>query len=952
MNRTPLTHIARQLRTDPALAAASDPQLLARSVTGSDEGAFGELLRRHERTVLAACHQVLSDPADIEDAFQATFLALVQQAKHLKCDTSLGGWLFAVAHRVALRAARSRARKNRYEAAVARSPVTTSEPSADLSWREAVTALHEALDALPDRFRLPLILCYLHGCSRDEAATQLGWTINSVKAGLQRGLEKLRPVLARRGVALGAGLLTALVGISSPGRTSPELFAATLRVSRGSAPAPIRALANPAGIALATKVKFLLSPVVAAALCVGLLAAGMTPPPAGSGEAPTAPPPRPAAKADPVAPKEVSGCVTGPDGKPVVGAKVYAARAAKPGEIEWIEVATSASDGTFRTAPPTRGDARIAVLLAHKDGFGVSWFAFEETDAPASVELKLVADHAITGRATDTEGKAVVGARVFALRIAEPKDGNLDRILDTWKVDRVGQISVRTLRDAWGPPKPVLTDADGKFTLTGCGSDRIVELAVRGEGMAHTSVTVVNRAKFDPAPINTAAEAWRKESPSRPVLVVHGPDVKLITERGKTLEGVVLDASTKKPIAGATVSDFKAPVKTDEAGRFKFSNLRKAKQYAIWIGGPAGSDYLGQNISIEDTEGYAPVKCEVALRRGVVITGRVTDKSTGKPVRGTVTVVPIAGNKYFAEYFPGKQFVDRAGHGTNADGRFRVATVPGQLLVTVQGHERARVGDADLIVYRGAGPDPDHPEVFDTKVQPGYAHLSLADMSLHAVSNLDHGVRVIDVPVDSKSVEVNFELDRGVTRGIRIEDPDGKPFTGATVIGLAHANLPATLTGSTATVYALDPKKAPRRVIVWHADKKLGAMVAVRGDEREPVVVKLAPLADIRGKFVTADGKPVAGATVFIDPAEQIDGVGAFLSVRFGFGYRSGVKTAADGTFTIPGVMPGAEYHVRMMKGKAFFPPNRDIKPPSAKPEVGKTVDLGTVDVGELRGDD
>jgi hypothetical protein len=233
-------------------------------------------------------------------------------------------------------------------------------------------------------------------------------------------------------------------------------------------------------------------------------------------------------------------------------------------------------------------------------------------------------------------------------------------------------------------------------------------------------------------------------------------------------------------------------------------------------------------------------------------------------------------------------------------------------------------------------------------MQKGYAYLTLADMSLHAISNLDHGVRVIDVPAGGKPVEVNFALDRGVTGRIAIEGPDGKPVTGATVIGLAHAALPAKLTEPTATVYALDPNAAPRQVIAWNAEKKLGGMATVRGDEKEPVVVKLAPLADITGKFVAADGKPVSGASVLVDPTEEIDGMRAFLSMQFLTGSRSRVKTAADGTFAITGLMPGVEYGVRMVKGKNYFPRERGEKPPTAKPGAGKTTDLGTIDVGML----
>ncbi len=77
----------------------------------------------------------------------------------------------------------------------------------------------------------------------------------------------------------------------------------------------------------------------------------------------------------------------------------------------------------------------------------------------------------------------------------------------------------------------------------------------------------------------------------------------------------------------------------------------------------------------------------------------------------------------------------------------------------------------------------------------------------------------------------------------------------------------------------------------------------------------------------------------------------AFLNLQFGSITRSQLKTA-DGAFTVSGVMPGVEYHVQMMKGKSFFPRTARRSSLIAKPESGKTFDLGTVDVGRLRDDD
>src|SRR5262245_55291725 len=101
-----LTRIVRTLRRTARRtsdAAASDRDLLGRFLRDRDEGAFGALVARHGKLVLAACRQVLTDPADIDDAFQATFLVLLKKARAVDASTPLGGWLFGVAHRVAVR---------------------------------------------------------------------------------------------------------------------------------------------------------------------------------------------------------------------------------------------------------------------------------------------------------------------------------------------------------------------------------------------------------------------------------------------------------------------------------------------------------------------------------------------------------------------------------------------------------------------------------------------------------------------------------------------------------------------------------------------------------------------------------------------------------------------------------------------------------------------------------
>src|SRR5262245_8518727 len=103
MTHANLARAVRRLRAT-AEPAVTDRQLLDRYLTRRDQEACAELVRRHGRAVLAACRQVLSDPADVEDAFQATFLVLLRKAKVVDWRASLGRWLFTVAHRVAVHA--------------------------------------------------------------------------------------------------------------------------------------------------------------------------------------------------------------------------------------------------------------------------------------------------------------------------------------------------------------------------------------------------------------------------------------------------------------------------------------------------------------------------------------------------------------------------------------------------------------------------------------------------------------------------------------------------------------------------------------------------------------------------------------------------------------------------------------------------------------------------------
>src|SRR5437773_2234678 len=198
----------------------TDAQLLKRFASHHDQGAFAVLVKRHGPMVLAVCRRVLHDSHAADDAFQATFMVLVRKAGSLTRPELLGNWLYGVAYRVAVKARGNAARRSEYER---RSPaMSTVDPMLEVSGRELRSVLDAEMSHLPEKYRAPLILCYLEGKTNEEAARVLGWPTGSMSGRLARGRELLRKRLVRRGLALSAGIFALLLSESSAAAAVPE----------------------------------------------------------------------------------------------------------------------------------------------------------------------------------------------------------------------------------------------------------------------------------------------------------------------------------------------------------------------------------------------------------------------------------------------------------------------------------------------------------------------------------------------------------------------------------------------------------------------------------------------------------------------------------------------------------------------------------------------------------
>ena len=203
----------------------TDTELLKRFVKHHDEAAFRFLVARHGAMVYGVCQRVLERKEDAEDAFQATFVALAQQAGSLRRHASIGPWLHEVASRNSRELRRKHGRRQTREQRVA--PRPAHDPLADITGRELLGIFHEELAGLAENYRAPLILCCLEGQTGDAAAKQLGWSASTVKRRLAKARELLQHRLARRGIGLTAANLAALLLPEVGSASVPALLATT-----------------------------------------------------------------------------------------------------------------------------------------------------------------------------------------------------------------------------------------------------------------------------------------------------------------------------------------------------------------------------------------------------------------------------------------------------------------------------------------------------------------------------------------------------------------------------------------------------------------------------------------------------------------------------------------------------------------------------------------------------
>jgi RNA polymerase sigma factor (sigma-70 family) len=945
-----LRHL-RKLAGAPDPAEPDDAELLERFTTRRDGAAFADLVRRHGPMVQGVCRRILRNPHDADDAFQATFLILVRKAGAIARPGALAAWLHEVALRTALRARASAQLRRQHERQVPEMP--QSDFLAAVAWRDLQPILDEEVRRLPAHYREPFVLCYLEGRTYEQTAERLRCLPGTVSRRLAKARELLRQRLTRRGLTLPAGVLTAaLAEYATSAAVAGPLVTTTVEAALASAAghaaaasAPVAALVEGGLRAMTlTKVKAVLGVLLAVGLAcagAGLLAQAdpaPEPPPAAASKAAL-----PAATArggdkgkDAGGLVPVTGRVVGPGGRPVPGARVLVLdlpadigrfQSEEDVHMEVKDRARGDAAGRFHVRVPRPATKRElpAVIAARADGYGLGLYPVSSVPGKGEVVIRLPRERVLRVRLMDLQGAPARDVAVRLLGVVEKRGES-----------PVAAASPRGHVPGWFPP--LRSDAQGRFTVRGVGPEQGVML-------------LVNDARYAPASL-PLGEVFAKLEPGH---TARGGDKEVvqILDPPRTLRGRVVYADTGEPAAGAVLTANGTRARAGADGRFRLSPRWAPSQDRVYVAaepppGPGGSPspYLGWEAFLPAPKGPGVKVAEhtFPLPRGVVVSGKVVEAGSGKPVAG-------AGVCYFAPSKPAAQPDFFAGHPaaglvhpvyTKRDGSFALAALPG----------------SGMLLVKAARPDYVPVETSLRELTGGTA----GGQRVYA-----HAVQPLDVKAGAARQAVTLTLRRGVTVKGRLVGPDGEPVAGAQLLSRLNTS---TLTMGFVEARALpvpeagfelggcDLKKSYPAVF-FHEKRGLGAVVVLPGkQDAGPLTVRLEPCGKATVRFVNAAGEPVeghwpevevvlTGGPSWADPKAAMKGLRAADTVNLANLYRGSYqltdfRTDDKGRITLPNLVPGATYRIT-----STGPGGPRVREFTVR--AGETRDLGDIVLGRAK---
>jgi protocatechuate 3,4-dioxygenase beta subunit len=608
----------------------------------------------------------------------------------------------------------------------------------------------------------------------------------------------------------------------------------------------------------------------------------------------------------------VHGRVVDPAGKPVAGATVqidhYLYQTVKP--PGGGPSAVSSADGQYTLVAPRdllerfpRGEARAPLhLVASAPGYGPGWAEVADSAGVfKDVTVRLVVDDLpIEGRILDLEGRPVANAEIVTSDIFDPPGGDLTPWIEGMKANPTSPYEGGNQQIPFSVRRT--TGPDGRFRLDGVARERIVMFTLSGPTIALTRTFAITK---DVPPIR-----WADPHIVGPkTMIFHGARFDFVVEPCKPIVGTIRDLDTRAPLAGIRVHGMAYDERsrayyheivsiTDEQGHYRLTGLAKAEKYQFFLSPGAGQPYCNASfVEPAATPGLEPATIDLRLKRGVLIRGRITDKETGKPVKGgNIYSYAMTDNPHVKEYPGFKQstyattvYVD------DDDGRFTIAALPGPGMLGVYAPSERYLRGVGAEAIQKPGTDP-------RASLPAYPGFPMA--------NNYHLVAAFDAGSGAEPVSLDLQLDPGRMLTATIVDADGKPVPGCRAFGTRSLSYwdRRPLDSATFAVRALDPRQT-RHVMVYHEGRHLGGMALIGKDETGPLTIRLEPCGIVTGRLVDEEGQPMTKVELvnygFLDeqPNEGI--------------FHRPCPVDHDGGFRIE-VIPGLSYRACVGQGRGI----------------------------------
>ena len=904
----------------------TDRELLHRFATQQDEAAFAALVSRHGPMVHAVGRRILGNAHDAEDVCQAAFLVLAQKASSQRWQPSVANWLHQTAHLLALKARRSTARRTRREAQVAARP--SANPLAEMTGQELLAVLDEELLALPESLRAPLVLCYLEGATRDEAAERLRCPLSTLKKRLERGRDRLHAALVRRGLGLSTALLGSLLvgqsAASAPHHKTAEtvLALAAGKLADGAHSARIGQLLN-GGIGMT---RFNKVTAALGVLLVGGLLAGAGAVASSIGEDKPVQPVAADKTAEPPAQPAAAGMirvrVLDPEGKPLPGASVYASIWTDEKDFKpKCDHETDADGIASVVLPKTFTILRIwAGKKSHVTMFA-GWEKAELTSGkgvPAEYVFRLETAVTAGGQVLDEKGKPVAGAKVKVRLTNHPKPAKSD--------GRVGYGGTFS----WGD-EAATTDAEGRWSVANVPDHPEAEL----------SILVIH-------PDFVTDRLWTTKSSGVTTKMFREGTAAHTLKAGVIVRGQVTDPDGK-PIKDAVIVRGDDPYmqntismfSTDADGRYRLAALPSGMT-SITVVAPGWAPQLRKVDLKPDLAAQ-----DFRMAAGKPVRLRVVD-SAGKPVsKAVVRIAEWKGSQSIqwsrSVDFPNAPFLSLP-RDADADGLWQWPSAPNDP-VKVHVYEKGYApldievigGSTDRTVtlkaeHRVAGKVTD---AVTGKPIPAFTIIPvdvfgkdrLVAERYNAVAGkggrFEYLATRTDVPLRLRIEAPGYRTqdgpeyrvgdDAGRTQDLSLKP--SRPITGVIVDAAGKPAIKAEVFLATPTdrfeagsgenhrafTDAAGRFEFPDPGEPWAVFARTDAGVASAefpADRADAGTLKLCPWASVRGRFQDG-GKPVRGATVFMTPI-NLDGLGR---PRLELGLET--TTDADGRFEFPRILPG-----------------------------------------------